>query len=320
MILRDKFFINGQWAAPSSKETIDVHNAGTGEVMGKVPAGTEKDVEAAVAAARAADVAVVVVGDSPGIESEGFDRTQLELPDGQAELIRAVACANPRTVVVVVAGAPVAMSDWIDEVPAVVQAWFPGEQGGTAIGEVVFGDAVPSGRLPVSFPKRWQDSSAFPDYPGRDLVTHYTDGVFVGYRHLDRAGIEPQFAFGHGLSYTTFAYSDLRVEPVSTATGRSVRASFLLRNTGARTGTEVAQVYVSDPGAGLPRPPRELKAFTRVELAPGDSARVAFELDHSAFEYYDPVRAAWRSDPGEFVIHVGASSRDLRLSQGVRWP
>ncbi len=269
---------------------------------------------AAVAAARGADAAIVVVGNTAGVESEGFDRPNLALPVGQDALIRAVAAVNPRTIVVVVAGSPVTMGDWLERVRAVLQAWYPGVEGGSAIADVLFGDAAPSGRLPISFPRRWADVSAAATYSSRDLATRYDDGVFVGYRHHDRAGIAPEFPFGFGLGYTTFAYSDLAIEPPTLAAPRHARVSFTVANTGARAGAEVPQLYVAPPRGMLPRPVRELKGFARVELTPGESRRVTIELDERAFAAWDPGRAAWWTEPGRYAIEVGASSRDTRLS------
>lgn len=270
----------------------------------------------AVAAAKRADAAIVFVGNSSDVESEGFDRDGLALPEGQDALVRAIAAANPRTIVVVIAGAPVEMP-WLERVPAIVQAWFPGCEGGDAIASVLFGDAEPAGRLPISFPRRWADASSAASYSSHSLVARNDDGVFVGYRHLDRAGIAPAFAFGHGLSYTTFRYSDLAVEPVANATGPAARVRFTVTNTGARRGVEVAQLYVEPPASALPRPPRELERFARVELAPGESAHVALELDARAFAAFDDAAHAWRVAPGTYTIRVGASSRDLRLSQSL---
>jgi beta-glucosidase len=270
--------------------------------------------------ARGADAAIVLVGDSEGIESEGFDRSGLALPEGQAELVRAVATANPRTIVVLLAGAPVTVEDWVDSVPALVDAWFPGQEGGTAIGEVLFGDVSPGGRLPLTFPRRWEDSPAHATYPGRDLATEYAEGVFVGYRHFDRAGVEPRYPFGFGLSYTTFRYGDLRVEPARAGSAAGAEVSFTLTNTGARSGAEVAQVYVRDVQSSVPRPVRELKAFERVVLAPGASRRVTLPLGERAFAFYDVATHAWRVEGGAFEIGVGASSRDIRLTREIVLP
>jgi len=267
--------------------------------------------EEAVALARQSDVAVLFVGFSPASEQESYDRT-FELPAGQDALVSAVAAANPRTVVVVHAGGPVPMP-WLDEVRAVVMAWYPGQAVGPALAAVLFGDENPSGKLPVTFPKAWQDSPAYGNYPGNDLKVRYAEGIYVGYRYFDEKGLEPLFPFGHGLSYTTFAYSDLVVDRAELRPGQWLEASMKVRNCGPRTGAEVVQLYLQDVEASVDRPPRELKGFHRVVLAPGETALVTFRLGIEALAFYDEKAKAWVSEPGKFEIHVGASSRDLRL-------
>jgi len=260
--------------------------------------------EAAELAAKA-DVALIFAGDSAEVEREGRDRESMDLPAGQDELIEAVAKANPNTVVVLNVGAPVTMDRWIGRTPAVVNAWFPGEEGGHAIADILFGDVNPSGKLPETFPRKLEDSPAWGHYPGKDGVVEYAEGIYVGYRHFDKKNIEPLFCFGHGLSYTKFEYSDLRVSP------REV--SLKVRNSGSRDGAEVVQVYIRPVAPGVDRPVKELKAFRRVELRRGEAWPISFALDQSALEYYDPAKKAWVSEPGEYEVLVGASSRDIRL-------
>jgi len=267
----------------------------------------------AVQAAEKADVAIVCVGFGRKMESEGSDRP-FELPPYQASLIRSVAAANPRTVVVLMAGGSVAWDYWLDEVPAVVHAWYPGQEGGTALAEILFGDVNPSGKLPATFEKRWEDNPAAPYYQSKDNKTlPYTEGIFVGYRGYDKNGVEPQFCFGHGLSYTTFDYGDLKIEPTTAGPGEPVRVTFTVKNTGSRAGAEAAQVYVHDVESRLPRPPKELKGFAKVTLEPGESKSVTVDLDDRAFAFFDPKAGTWVGEPGGFEILVGASSRDIRL-------
>jgi len=267
----------------------------------------------AVALARQSDAAVVVAGYAPQLESEGFDRKSMDLPEGQDELIRAVAEANPRTVVVVVAGAPVTMTGWIDRVPAVLYAWYGGQEAGHAIGDLLFGAANPSGKLPVTFPKEWKDSPAYGHYPGEDLHVAYSEGIYVGYRGFDQRNVEPLFPFGHGLSYTTFEYSGLAITPARMEAGKTVTVTMKLRNTGSRAGAEVVQLYVHQTHASTDRPPKELKAFRRVALAAGESQTVKFTLGTDALSFYSEARQDWVAEPGRFEVLAGASSRDIRL-------
>jgi beta-glucosidase len=265
----------------------------------------------AVAAARAANTAVVFVGMPEGFETEGRDRPHMDLPGRQVELIKAVAAVNKRTVVVVNAGAPVSMP-WIDEVPAVVLAYYPGLEGGSAIASVLAGDVNPSGKLPITFPCRLEDTPAYYNYPGGREV-RYGEGIFVGYRYYDQGGVEPLFPFGHGLSYTTFEYSGL-VLPAELKAGQPWQVSVTVKNSGACAGSEVVQIYVSDPVSSLPRPVKELKGFQKVSLQPGESQQLTFHLDSRSLAFYDPYAAAWTIEPGEFEILVGSSSRDIRCT------
>jgi len=272
---------------------------------------------AAVRAARAANAVVLAVGFGPESESEGWDRT-FRLPPGQDELIRAVAAANPRTVVVINSGGAVDMTRWLDAVPAVVEAWYPGEAVGTALAEILAGDVNPSGHLPATFERRWEDNPVHDNYyptPGTNQVP-YREGVFVGYRGYDRSGTAPLFPFGHGLSYTTFRYANLAVRPAAGSTPTSPRyaVAFDVTNAGARAGAAVAQVYVSDGHAAVARPPKELKGFAKVVLTPGETRRVTVPLDLRSLAYYDVGGRRWRADAGTFTLRVGNSSADLPLS------
>lgn len=273
------------------------------------------DLPAATAAAKAAQVAVVMVGDN---QTEGRDKPNLSLEGKQDELVRAVAEANPRTVVVVKSGGPVLMP-WLAQTPAVLQAWYPGQEDGNAVADVLFGAVNPEGRLPITFPAAEGDVPAnTPErYPGIGIDAHYSEGIFVGYRHYDAKGLKPLFPFGFGLSYTSFEHRDLVVR----REGDKVRVSVRVRNTGARAGVETVQVYVGDPGsAAVPEPPSQLQGFAKVVLEPGQVKRVEVVLDGRSFSYWDSERDRWRVAPGEHQVMVGASSRDLLLRASVRLP
>ena len=267
----------------------------------------------AAALARTADVSVVMVGDD---ETEGKDRPSLALAGTQNALVSAVAAANPHTVAVVKSGGPVLMP-WAGSVPAILQAWYPGQQDGAAVAAVLFGDVNPSGKLPITFPAADADTPANTpgQFPGVDGVARYSEGLQIGYRWFDAQGKAPLFPFGYGLSYTTFAFSGLSVRN----TGDGALVSFTVRNTGDRAGADVAQVYSAFPtSAG--EPPRQLKAFARVDLAPGQSKRVTLRLDARDFSVWDTGTHGWRAVPGVFTVSVGDSSRSLPLSAPVRIP
>jgi len=276
----------------------------------------------AVTAASKSDIAVVVAGRYNRNESEGFDLRNMDLPTGQDELIEAVEKANPRTVVVLNTGNPVTMTRWIGHTPALLDMWYPGQEGGHALAAILFGDANPSGKLPVTFPKLFQDSPAYGHYPGDNLHVDYAEGIYVGYRYYDTKQIEPLFPFGFGLSYTNFEYSDLKVPKRAQLSGKKgnsdVTVSVKVRNSGSRDGAEVVQLYVHDGHSAIDRPEHELKAFRRIELKAGESQTVQLRLDRSAFSYWSPTRHNWTVDPGQFEIQVGASSRDIRLKAPLK--
>jgi len=265
-------------------------------------------VESAALAAKS-DVAIVFAGLTHEWESEGFDRPDMELPGDQVKLIERVAEANPNTIVVINAGSPLSMN-WLDKVAAVVWAWYPGQEGGHAIADVLFGDVNPSGRLPTTFPKRLQDNPAYINYPGENGQVYYGEGLFVGYRYYDKKDIAPLFPFGYGLSYTTFEYPHLVLD----TSGDVIRVSVEVQNTGGRAGKETVQVYVHDVQSRLVRPEKELKAFAQVVLEPGETKTVRLALDEESLSYYDPRVKGWVAEAGEFDVLVGASSRDIRLT------
>jgi beta-glucosidase len=261
-----------------------------------------------------ADAVVCCVGFNRDTESEGSDRT-FELPYPQDELVQIAAAANPHTILVLNSGGNVDMNPWIDHVPALLQVWYPGQAGGTAIGEILFGQTNPSGHLPQSWEKRFEDNAAFGQvsYPGEADQVNYHEGIFVGYRHFDHDNIEPRFPFGYGLSYTSFDLKTLKVSE----SGESENVSVDVTNTGDREGAEVVQLYVGQSQCKTPRPVRELKQFARVDLKPGETKTVKMTLGRDAFSYYNMATHGWVVDPGEFEISVGRSSRDLPLKQTI---
>jgi beta-glucosidase len=271
----------------------------------------------AQAVARRAAVAVVVVGLPGAYEEEGADRTHIDLPPGHNALVEAICDVQPRTVVVLINGSAVALP-WVARVPALLEGWLGGQAGGGAIADVLLGRVNPSGKLGETFPVRLEDTPAYLSFPhdGTDRVP-FGEGLFTGYRWYEARRIEPLFPFGHGLSYTSFAYSDLAVDPPTIRDTDTVTVSLRVRNAGTRAGQEVVQLYVGERRPQLPRPPKELKAFTKVRLRPGEATEVRFELRERDFAVYDPRVGAWSTTGGVFDLLVGASSRDIRLRDSV---
>jgi len=267
---------------------------------------------AAASLARKSDVAIVMVGNR---DSEGHDRPNLSLAGDQNKLIEAVAVANPHTVVVLKTGGPVLMP-WLDKVPAVLEAWYPGEEDGNAVADLLFGKANPSGKLTVTFPKSESDTPAHTpeSYPGVDGTVIYSEGLEVGYRWYDASHIKPLFPFGFGLSYTSFTLKHFTISPED-AKG-DVQVGLTVTNTGSVAGAEVVQVYVSDP-ASAGEPPHQLKGFARVYLKPDESSPVFVRLDPRAFSVWDTAANRWKVVPGRFTILVGDSSRNLPLRGSV---
>jgi beta-glucosidase len=272
----------------------------------------------AVEMASKADVVVVAAGFQAESEGEGGDRT-FALPFGQDELINAMVTANPKTIVDLTSGGNVDSAAWIDRVPALLESWYAGQEGGTALAEILFGQVDPSGHLPVTFERRAEDNPTFKNYypEGDTKRVVYKEGIFVGYRGYEHEHIKPLFPFGYGLSYTTFQFANLAVSPEAAGKDPRVTVSFDVTNTGQRAGAEVAQVYVSDTHASVPRPEHELKGFERVPLAPGETKHVSIELDARAFAYYDVAKKSWAIDPGKFMVHVGDSVESLPLYSAV---
>lgn len=248
------------------------------------------------------------------VEGEASDRT-FSLPAAQVETLKLLGHYHKKLIVVMNAGAAIDTTGWLDQTPVFMCAWYPGQEGGKALADLITGAANPCGKLPVTFAKQYQDYPSAPYYAIRDNgKTPYTEGVNVGYRGFDANKVEPLFCFGHGLSYTTFAYSDLKVAPVDANT---VQVSFSIKNTGSRAGAEVAEVYVTPASGSVPRPPKELKGYAKVELAPGETKPVTVTLDSRAFAYWNTQTHDWTVDPGQYGILIGASSRDIRLTGQV---
>jgi len=273
---------------------------------------------AAKALASRADAVVLAMGFDASNEGESADRL-FQLPPGQDELINAIAAVNKKTVVVVTSGGSVDMSAWVDRVPALLESWYSGEEGGSALAQLLFGEFNPSGRLPISFERRWEDAAVHDTYypKNSEKKVAYSEGVFVGYRHFDKSGIKPLFPFGYGLSYSTFGYKNLTVSPAQVSHDQPVNVAFDLTNTGNRTGADVAEIYVGDRHAPVPRPRKELKAFKKVDLKPGETKHVEVSLDRRAFSYYDVKSHRWTVAPGDFDVYVGRSSVDIQLTGKV---
>jgi beta-glucosidase len=285
-------------------------------------------IQHAVETASNADFTIIVGGWTHGYnynvwsdnayDAEDADKPDMQMPFGQDELIKAVLKANPKTIVVLIGGGPIDMSQWIGDVKGIVQAWYPGMEGGTALAKILFGQSNPSGKLPMSFPKKLEDVPAhkLATYPhDRVKNLYYLDDIYVGYRYYDTYDIAPEFAFGHGLSYTNFEYSNLKLQKQ----GKKLLVSCVVKNTGKRAGADVIQVYVHQQKSSLPRPEKELKGFQKIFLQPGSSSTVSIVLDEDAFRYFNDQSNKWVLEPGYFDILVGSSSRDIKLSGKTNW-
>lgn len=293
--------------------------------LGYLPPVPTDIMERAAALASASDVAIVCVGFGGEWQSEGFDRPDMAMPGKQDELVERVAAANPHTIVVLNTGSPITMP-WLAQVAAVVQAWFPGQECGNAIADVLFGDVTPSGKLPQTFPVRLEDNPSYLNFPGENGKVYYAEGLFAGYRYYDKKKITPLFPFGFGLSYTSFSYSSLRLSAREIGPNDILQMSVDITNTGKRVGKEVVQLYIRDKEARLQRPEKELKAFAKVLLAPGATKTVTLAISRDALAYYDDRACEWVVEAGEFEVLVGASSQDLRAAATFafavshRWP
>ncbi|MHA1256303.1 MAG: glycoside hydrolase family 3 C-terminal domain-containing protein [Promethearchaeota archaeon] len=270
-----------------------------------------------------ADVAIVFTGlnHEQGMDSEHVDRKSFDLPIEDIEIINKTVQENPKTVVVLVSGSPIGMEGWIDNIPALVEAWYPGMEGGHAIASILFGDVNPSGKLPITFPKKLSDSPAHKStrtFPGDESV-FYDEGIFVGYRHFDTNGIEPLFPFGYGLSYTTFKYENMKINPETISNDEKFTVSVDVTNSGECTGAEITQLYVQDVEASIERPLKELKGFKKIHLNPGETKEITFELGMKDLSYYDENLNGWKAEKGFFNILIGSSSRDIRLQNQIEY-
>ncbi len=280
----------------------------------------------AIAAAKGADVVLFFGGTDHSYDREalgwgdvkGADKPDLELKGPQAELIQKISAVNPNVVVVLINGAPVSVEQWYKDVPGIVEAWYGGLEAGNAITDVLFGDANPSGKLPCTFGKQLNDwlahqlgPKSFPG-TGNNGEVDYLDGIWVGYRHFDEAGIEPRFPFGYGLSYTTFKYGKAQLSAKEMAGDETLTVMIPITNTGKRAGAEVAELYVHEAKPMVARPPQELKGFARVYLQPGETKLASFEIHRRDLSFWDVTTHGWRATPGTFEVRIGSSSRDIR--------
>jgi beta-glucosidase len=268
-------------------------------------------IEGAVKAAEAADVVILCVGNSKDYEGEGRDLTGFDMPGAQEELIQSVLAAGKPTIVVLYGGTPLKIDDWAGKASAILNAYYPGQEGGDALAEILFGEVNPSGKLPYSYIQEASQSPGFTNYQNPDLRVPYVEDIFVGYKWYETHGVTPLYPFGYGLSYTSFAYSNLRVEA---SAGFKVRVSLDVTNTGKRAGKEVVQLYVGQNAPSVTKPVRELRNFAKVALEPGETKTVIMDLDSRAFRHWDESGHTWANDPGLYTIQVGASSSDLRLT------
>ncbi len=277
----------------------------------------QNHIDEAVTVAQSADAALLFIALPARIESEGYDRRDLNLTPHQTALIQAVAAVQPRTVVILNNGSAIDMRPWIDTVPAVLEAWLPGQAGAGAVIDVLYGTVNPSGKLTETFPLRLSDTPAYLNFPGENGEVRYGEGIFVGYRGYEARNLDVLFPFGHGLSYTQFDYSSLRVSNRFFTIDETLEVTVEITNSGQCAGQETVQLYIHDAASRLQRPPKELKAFAKVALEPGQSKRVAFTLDSRAFSYYDPAYGRWLAEAGDFEILAGSSSAAIHLRETV---
>jgi beta-glucosidase len=299
-----------------------IYNFAQGYTIARNATASAEQINEAVEAAKKSDVAVIVCGWTHGYDynvwkdnaydAEDTDKPDMKLPFGQDELIKAVLKANPNTIIVLIGGGPADMTQWIGNTKAILFSGYAGMEGGNAIADVIFGKVNPSGKLTVTFPKILEEAPAHKlgDFPGKNGIVEYKDDIFVGYRYFDTYKVEPQFAFGHGLSYTSFSYQNLKI--FKTANG-SVTATFTITNTGKIYGGEVAQVYIHKTNSAITRADKELKGFQKVFLKPGETKTVSIQLSKEAFQYYDEVKKGWATEKGEYEIQVGGSSNNISI-------
>jgi beta-glucosidase len=310
---KDESDIN--WQETSLEDVLKTRRTET--IDAEIKARRQELLEEAVALAKVTDEVIIVGGLNHDYDAEGIDREDMKLPYEQATLIKEVLKVNPNTVVVLMAGSPVEMGEWLQTAKAVVWCWYGGMEGGTALAEVLLGEINPSGKLPMTFPKKLSDCSAYSigEFPGGKTVS-YSEGIFVGYRYYDTYIIEPEFCFGHGLSYTTFDYKNICVE-VEESKDVEISVTFEVTNNGSRVGLETTQLYVCCKNSNLDRPVQELKQYVKIALEPGQKEKVSLVLDKTAFGYYNTDKKQFLTEAGNYEIRIGSSSRDIRLKGEV---
>ncbi|WP_455635587.1 glycoside hydrolase family 3 C-terminal domain-containing protein [Parabacteroides sp.] len=311
-----------RFAQGYEKLSTFVEGSNNGQSSGTFSSKTQESdalLKEAVEVARTSDVALLVCGLNHDYDTESFDRLNMDIPYGQVELIQEVVKANPRTIVVMIAGSPLNMAAVDICSPAIVWAWFNGMEGGNALVDVLSGKVNPSGKMPFTTPVSLDQSPAHAlgNFPGRDLKVNYEEDILVGYRWFDTKGLPVVYPFGYGLSYTTFGYSNLNTDKKTYDQADTIQATFTLTNTGDREGAEVAQLYVSDPVCSVMRPVKELKGFKKVFLKPGESRRITLDIPVSSFAFYSVAQSQFVVEPGEFILQLGASASDIKQKISV---
>ena len=277
----------------------------------------QKLIEEAVKTAEASEAAVIFAGLPDAFESEGFDREHLDLPENQNALIEAV-CKVQKNVIVVLHGGSPMLLPWEEQVKGILCMYLGGQEVGRAAVELLYGEKNPSGKLAETWPLRLEDTPSYLNFPGVDGIVNYREDIFIGYRYYDKKKMNVQYPFGHGLSYTSFSYSDLKTDKITITDKETLHVSCKIKNTGTCAGKEIVQLYVKDVESSVERPVRELKGFAKIYLNPGEEKEVEFTLDKRSFSYYETLISDWFVESGEFVIEIGASSRDIRLSQSIQ--
>lgn len=311
-----------RFAQGYEKLSTFVEGSNNGQSSGTFSSKTQESdalLKEAVEVARTSDVALLVCGLNHDYDTESFDRLNMDIPYGQVELIQEVVKANPRTIVVMIAGSPLNMAAVDICSPAIVWAWFNGMEGGNALVDVLSGRVNPSGKMPFTTPVSLDQSPAHAlgNFPGRDLKVNYEEDILVGYRWFDTKGLPVVYPFGYGLSYTTFDYSNLNTDKETYDQADTIQATFTLTNTGDREGAEVAQLYVSDPVCSVMRPVKELKGFKKVFLKPGESRRITLDIPVSSLAFYSEAQSQFVVEPGEFILQLGASASDIKQKISV---